>query len=159
LEKHIFEGDFSITTKTVWNSTAKVYKLTWVHYKSAIIPWKIEFVEWTRVDKWNWFYEAKVKAFSQEKYNMQKTDPSIPEASKWRTKKEDASTFFPDSRSKEKIKDEIANAYTNISDVTKTVNWKTYTWKVWYLQDGTPIEFKLNTDGSISSAYANFIFN
>jgi hypothetical protein len=31
----------------------------------------------------------------------------------WKKKKE-MSTFFPDSWSKEKIKDEIANAYTNM---------------------------------------------
>ena len=162
LEKYIFEWDFN-----------KDWIISWVDYKSAIKSWKVEIV-WEKRNLWNWFYTAKIRGFNQglynkakisyenflktKKWNPNKTYKWKPESEwGWKTKK-DESTFFPDNWSKEKIKKEIGEAYGNMKEVTKIVDWKTKKWQIWYLKDGTPIEFKINTDGSISSAYANFIF-
>jgi hypothetical protein len=109
-----------------------------------------------KVDKWNWFYEADIEGYSSIKYeSWDKNQKNMAEDMKWWIKKRDKSTFFPDSRSKEKIKDEIAEAFTNMKPKTIIENWvsKTYYW--WKMSDGNYIEFQLNADGSIKSAYPN----
>lgn len=139
LDKHIFEGDFD-----------KNWVISWVHYKSGIKSWKVEIV-WNQRPLWNWFYEAKIKWFNQELYNKQKSDYETfmngPKPSQWKTytwpwpdqwwwkEKKDASTFFPDHWSKEKVKQEIAEAYRNIEKTEDIVErstgrkkWKKHIW-------------------------------
>jgi hypothetical protein len=105
-----------------------------------------------KVDKWNWFYEADIEGYSSIKYeSWDKNQKNMAEDMKWWIKKRDKSTFFPDSRSKEKIKDEIAEAFTNMKP--KIENGVTYYW--WKMSDWNYIEFKFKVDWSIETAYPN----
>lgn len=92
----------------------------------------------------------------KNKWKKFQNDKTFPESKKWWIKKKDKSTFFPDSWSEEKIKKEIAEAYGNMKTITITENWasKTYYW--WKMSDGvTNIEFQIDVDWSIKSAYPN----
>lgn len=111
-------------------------------------------------------YDVKRKAydkFMKEKAPLwKKRTMDDPATFGWKTKEKE-STFFPDDWNKEKIKNEIGEAYANMEFVKKNVpDWKWWTkdisWYIWKLQDWTPIEFKNNADWSISSAYPNFQF-
>jgi hypothetical protein len=155
LEKHIFEGEI--------NSS---WEAGWAHSKIAIDSWKTRY-EWEKTDLWNWFYNSYVRVFDKNLYDKHKSEYDIWLANpknKWKTytymnindfwwkKKDKPSTFFPDSWSKEKIKDEIAEAYTNMK---WWYLWNRLVYR-WYTSWWQPLEFTFNDDWSISSVYWNF---
>jgi len=160
LEKHLFEGEIN----DKWEASG-------VHSKIAIDRWTARIETWTIVQLWKGFYSAKVRVFNQDLYNELKSNYDKWKADPrnnwkeytymkvedfWRKLKKDPSTFFPDDRGEEKIKEEISEAYANmkIETVIKDGVTKIYYW--WKMSDWNYIEFQLGIDWNIKSTYPNF---
>ena len=158
LEKHIFEGDFKTD---IWGKIS----LSGVHYKTWIkkkISWKN--TDWdirikNKKELENWFYEWNIEWYSDKLYKSHWPDPRVQLDMKWWVKKKDASTFFPDNWSKEKIKTEIWEAYGNIKEVSVIKNWKTEILYRWKTSDWTSIQFYKDLNWNIESAFPNFQSN
>lgn len=163
LTKHVFEWDISLIG---------TYRISWVHFKTAlkeyiewvVTHWDVVRYDWVKVwsnNDWDEYFNYNIKAYSNEKYNEDIYNHMIPWDKKWWVYKRWISTFFPDTRTVDKVKAEVEIAFKNLTRCKSEikVNWVTTINFVYCgkMSDWVLVQFYENIDDleNLSTAFPN----
>lgn len=157
LTKHVFEGDISLI---------KPYKLSWVHFKTALKEYDKWLVTHGDVVRFNWeivktniywdeYFNYNIRSYSQEKFIEDFNNNMIPWDKKGWVFKRWISTFFPDTRTVEKVKAEVELAFKNLT-MCLDKNTRRLV-KCWRMSDWVFVNFYENGDDleNLSTAFPN----
>ena len=139
INQHTFVGEIKVTG--VNDAGENVYRITGIHSNQAFADGTARIKPGTEIkDLGDGFYQAKVEKRIPGFVNKDGTD--------WKVKKQ-ASTFFPDSWSRERVQAEIAHAYNN-RRLRKGNKYEGLT------SSGHKINLYLDESGSINTAFPVF---